>query len=437
MKDGEPTVRDGAEFRRVFARIGLQSFGGPAAQIALMHRVLVEETGWLSEQRFLKALSFCMLLPGPEAMQLATYAGWRLRGVRGGLTAGLLFVLPGAAVIFALATLYVLYGRVPWVSAAFLGVKAAVLAIVAQAAVRLFGRALKERWHWALALTAFAALFVLDLPFPLVIGAAALVGWLSARGRGATPARPAKVTAGHTARVLALGTMIWFAPLLIVVTIADAPVVAEVARFFSMLAIVTFGGAYAVLSWMAQAAVNDLGWLDAGAMLDALGLAETTPGPLILVTQFVAFLAGAGAPDGQGGLALAFLCGAVALWATFVPCFVWIFAGAPWIETLTSRPGPAGALAGIQAAVVGVIASLSVWFALHVFFDTVSRGNGWLAVWWPRLDTIRPDAILLALGAAIMLFVLRWSMGRVLVASAAAALALSVFALPVISLSAI
>ena len=420
MNDGRA---DETGFLSAFARIGLYSFGGPAAQIALMHRVLVEETRWFSEERFLKALSFCMLLPGPEAMQLATYAGWRLRGVAGGLVAGLLFVVPGALVIFALAALYVRFGAVPLVDAAFLGVKAAVLAIVVQAVLRLVGKALRARWHVGLAVAAFAALFVLDLPFPLVIVAAATVGWWCSRNEA--PGGEAAVvdaSLGRTALTFGVGLMVWLVPLWLVSTVSGAPVIAEVATFFSMLAALTFGGAYAVLAWMAQTVVADFGWLTAGQMLDALGLAETTPGPLILVTQFVAFLGGHGA----GGMGLAFLAGLTALWATFVPCFVWIFAGAPWVETLTARPRLQGALAGVSAAVVGVIASLSVWFALHVFFGEVARaGFGPLAVWWPQTATPDWRAVLLAALAAALLLGRGWGMLPVLALNAAVGLALA------------
>lgn len=356
-----------AQLVRVFGRIGCLSFGGPAAQIALMHRELVDTRHWLSEREFLNALSFCMLLPGPEAMQLATYAGWRLRGAVGGVIAGTLFVLPGAAVIMALALLYSVYGGVPLVQAAFVGVKAAVIAIVLQALIRLSGKALTGPVAWLLAAGAFLSLGVLSLPYPLVIGLAAAVGALALPN----PVRPAAPTGPppdprRTLGTVALWGALWAAPVLLALAHAPDGLLAEVGIFFSKLAVLTFGGAYAVLAWLAQEAVTLRGWLSAGQMVDALGLAETTPGPLILVTQFVAALAG----FGQGGAALAVATAVMGLWVTFVPCFLWIFAAAPWIDRIMAQPGLAAALAGITAAVVGVIAQLALWFTLQVLFPS-------------------------------------------------------------------
>jgi chromate transporter len=359
----------------VWARIGLLSFGGPAAQIALMHRMVVEERGWLTVRQFLDALSFCMLLPGPEAMQLATYAGWRMHGVRGGLVAGGLFVLPGAALIALLAALYVRFGDLAATQALFLGVKAAVLVIVVEALLRVARRALVGPDAVLIALAAFAALFLLALPYPLVVAGAATWGALRlVRGARADdlaiPAAADRPLRG-TIRTAALWLGVWLAPLLLVGALAPA-VFGDVARFFSVLATVTFGGAYAVLAYMTQEAVSTQGWLTTGEMLDALGLAETTPGPLILVTEFVGFLAGhRAAPEGASALLWGLGAALVTLWATFAPCFLWIFAGAPWIDRISARPRLRAALAGVTAAVVGVIANLSLWFGLHVLFGTV------------------------------------------------------------------
>ena len=359
-----------ADLFRVFGRIGLLSFGGPAAQIALMHTELVDRHKWLEEKQFLGALSFCMLLPGPEAMQLATYAGWRLRGVPGGLIAGLLFVIPGALVILALALGYAQFGQVPVVQSLFTGIKAAVIIIVLQALLSLARRALTRPADWMLALLSFTAMFFLSVPFPLIIFAAALWGvWAAVPasvGHCAVPLRQPHV---HTLRTIVIWLVLWAAPILLA-WMSGASFLIEIAMFFSKMAVVTFGGAYAVLAYMTQAVVETHGWLTTAQMIDALGLAETTPGPLILVTQFVGLLAG----FQQGGTGLALLAGGVTLWVTFAPCFLWIFAGAPYVEALLARPRLKGALSGISAAVTGVILNLSIWFTLHVLFDTISLG---------------------------------------------------------------
>ena len=408
---------------RVFGRIGWLSFGGPAAQIALMHRELVDGRRWLSEQDFLRALSFCMLLPGPEAMQLATYAGWKLRGIRGGLLAGLLFVGPGVLVIFALAAAYLAWGGLPLVGAAFLGIKACVVALVVEALVRVAKRALATPAERAVAAGAFVALVVLALPFPLIILAAAGLGAaLFARPAAGAPPAPAPA-AGNPAlpRVLAAGGAAWAAPLLLAWG-AGWDFLLSLGLFFSKLAVVTFGGAYAVLAYMTQEIVQDHGWVTAGQMMDALGLAETTPGPLILVTQFVAILAG----HAQGGAGLALAAAAMVLWVTFVPCFIWIFAFAPYVERITGRPRLAAALRGVTAAVVGVIASLALWFALHLFFGgyrTVAAGPFLLPVPDPSALDWRALAIALAAGWALM--VRHWNVLAVLAASALVGLAAS------------
>ena len=407
----------------VFGRIGCLSFGGPAAQIALMHRVLVEEERWIDEGDFSSALGFCMLLPGPEAMQLATYAGWRLRGIPGGLIAGGLFVLPGALVILALAAAYAAFGSVPAVAALFLGIKAAVLVIVIEALLKLARRALPGPWHRAVALLSFAGLFFFAIPFPLVLLAGAIWGWWMSQGRASTVERVAtSASARDTLAVLGVGGVLWAGPLIAIWAISGRAVLAELALFFSWLAVVTFGGAYAVLSYMAEAAVVDRGWLSPGAMIDGLGLAETTPGPLILVTEFVGFMAGYAA----GGLALAVLAAVVTLWATFVPCFIWIFAGAPWIGGLAGMPRLAGAMDGIKAVVVGVILNISVWFALHVLFAQVSAVElGWARLWVPDPGTLDWRVPVLVALAWMMLVRLRFPLVATLIGCGLGGLALS------------
>jgi chromate transporter len=415
-----------------FAKIGVLSFGGPAGQIALMHRMLVEERGWIGEKRFLHALNFCMLLPGPEAMQLATYIGWRLHGVGGGLAAGLLFVLPGALVVLALSIAYALYGQLKLVETAFLGVKAAVLVIVIEALIRVARRTLHERYDWAIAACAFVAIFFFGVPFPAIIAVAALLGFVLARGDlpqlEAIPDGPS-VTPGETLRTAALWLTIWLVPLLAAgILFGRDHVTTDIALFFSKLALVAFGGAYSLLAFMAQQAVETYGWLSAGEMLDGLGLAETTPGPLILVTEFVGFLAGY-RQGGEPALAFGLLGAAIALWATFVPSFLFIFTGAPYVERLTSNPKLAGALRGVTAAVVGVILNLSLWFALHVVFGRVEdRWHGPLRVWTPDPASLNVDAVLLAVLAGVLLLWLRLGILGTLALTAAAALAWSLLA---------
>ncbi len=422
-----PTFR---EALAVWGKIGLLSFGGPAGQIALMHRILVDERRWIAPAPFLHALNFCMLLPGPEAMQLATYVGWRLHGTAGGLAAGLLFVLPGALVVLALSIAYVLYGQVPLVEAAFLGVKAAVLVIVIEALLRVARRALRGPYDVAIAIAAFAAIFFFAAPFPVIIAAAALLGWLHALAVPAPPApllaSPPPVALSRTVGTAALWLAIWIGPLLVMAALfGRAHVTTDIALFFSKLAIVTFGGAYSVLAYMAQQAVETYGWLSAGEMLDGLGLAETTPGPLILVTEFVAFLAGY-RHGGEPKLAFGLLGAAVTLWATFAPCFLWIFTGAPYVERLSANPRLAGALAGVTAAVVGVILNLSLWFALHVLFGTVTAAwHGPVRLWTPDWASLNVEALALALLAAGLLFGVRLGILSTLAIAAAASLAWS------------
>jgi chromate transporter len=389
---------DISEISRVFARIGLLSFGGPAAQIALMHRELVEARNWLSEKDYLSALSFCMLLPGPEAMQLATYAGWKLHGTRGGLIAGVLFVLPGALVVLALAMLYAYLGQLPLVQALFLGVKATVIVIVLQALLNVARKSLRSGLHWAIATLSFVAIFVFALPFPLIIACAALAGALTPgpRSQSTGSAPPAHRDTGKT---IAVWGTLWLLPLA-TLWLSGADMLTDLALFFSKLAVVTFGGAYAVLAYMTQEAVTDFGWLTTAEMMDGLGLAETTPGPLILVTEFVGFLAG----FREGGIALGLLAACVTLWMTFVPCFLWIFAGAPYLDWVSRQPRLAGALSAISAAVVGVILNLSLWFAAHVFFGSVAQiSAGPVTTIWPDPASLSWAAVALAGIAALLL----------------------------------
>ncbi|WP_112873106.1 chromate efflux transporter [Paracoccus endophyticus] len=367
----------------VWARIAALSFGGPAGQIAVMHRILVEERRWLGDGRFLHALNFCMLLPGPEAMQLATYVGWLMHGVRGALVAGGLFVLPGALSMLALSIVYVLWGGVGIVAGLFFGLKAAVLAIVVQAVVRIGRRALKTPALRAIAAASFLAIAALGVPFPAIVAAAALAGWLGHRARvpgmtggggdhGAAGAHvadaatvlghaPPPATAGAR-RAGAVALVLWLAPVAALWLALPGSVFSHIALFFSQLAVVTFGGAYAVLAYVAQEAVTRFGWLAPGEMLDGLGLAETTPGPLIMVVQFVGFLA---AFREGGGMAAGIAGAALTTWVTFAPCFAWIFLGAPYIERLRHNAALAAALSAVTAAVVGVILNLALWFGWH------------------------------------------------------------------------
>ena len=410
------------EATRVWLKIGLLSFGGPAGQIALMHKEIVEDRKWLSERQFLNALSFCMLLPGPEAMQLATYAGWRLHGTLGGLIAGLLFVIPGAVVIMTLAAIYSLFGNVPLVEALFYGIKAAVLVSVVEALLRVAKKALSQRLHWVIAGFAFVGIFFFSIPYPLIVLMAGLFGWFL----GTTREEQHVVDMAHVSVRKTLGTIvswlaIWLLPLFALTWVGAPAILTEVGRFFSTLAIVTFGGAYAVLAYMAQDVVVQFGWLTAGEMVDALGLAETTPGPLILVTQFVGFLAG----FREGGIFLGLAAAMVALWVTFAPCFLWIFAGAPYIEWISSQPRLKGALKAITAAVVGVILNLSIWFALHVLFTTVSRQQlGPVTLWRPDVATIEWLALALFLLSCFLAFRLHWGIIRILLVASALGAAL-------------
>ena len=406
----------------VWLRIGLLSFGGPAAQIALMHREIVDKKQWLSERQYLNALSFCMLLPGPEAMQLATYVGWRLHGTIGGLVAGLLFVLPGAAVVLALAAVYAVYGEVSLVATLFLGVKAAVIIVVVEALIKVSRRALQLPEHWVVAALAFIGIFFLALPFPLIILLAAFFGFMRAGAQPSdTRSDRVNITFSGTLSTTAIWLAVWWLPILAMAVFASDSLLLELGVFFSKLAVVTFGGAYAVLAYLGQDVVGHYGWLTAGEMMDGLGLAETTPGPLILVNEFVGFLA----TYREGGIWHGLLGAVVTLWATFVPCFLWIFVGAPYIEWIGSQTRLRGALTAITAAVVGVILNLTIWFALHVFFaKVVAEKHGPLVLWLPDLNSIDWRVIGLSILCAGLMFKFHWGIARVLVFSSLGGLAL-------------
>ena len=423
---------------RVWARIAALSFGGPAGQIAVMHRILVDEKRWIGEERFLHALNYCMLLPGPEAQQLAAYIGWLLHKTKGGLVAGALFVLPGFLAILALSYIYVLLGHAPLIEGLFFGLKAAVLAVVVQAVVRVGSRALKNNVMRGIAAAAFAAIFFLGAPFPAIILAAALGGYIG--GRAGLPAF--KGGGGHGSgrgnivhdRDTALGEglpyharpnlfwslkisgtllFLWLAPVVLLFVFAGPnDVFTKIAAFFSQMAVVTFGGAYAVLAYVAQEAVGTFGWLRPGEMLDGLGLAETTPGPLIMVTQFVGFLAAFRESTGLNPLVAATLGAILTTWVTFVPCFLWIFAGAPFVERLRGNQALSASLGVITAAVVGVILNLALWFAIHTLFHEVRPINLLGSSFdMPVLASLNLPALVLAVGAAIAVF--RFKVGMI------------------------
>ncbi len=409
-------------------KIGLLSFGGPAAQISLMHRMVVDEKKWLSETQFLNALSFCMLLPGPEAMQLATYAGWRLHGVVGGLIAGLLFVIPGALVVLVLAMIYGLYGNVPFVETIFFGIKATVVIIVIEALLRVSKKALNGWEHGLVATAAFVAIFFLALPYPLIVLLAAIYGFVRMPAPATAETTPAtRPRAGHTLKTVLIWAVIWLLPLVgLTALVGQGDILSDIGWFFSKLAVVTFGGAYAVLAYMGQDVVVAHGWLNAGQMMDGLGLAETTPGPLILVTEFVGYLAAFQSPE-TPDITLGIMGAGIALWATFAPCFLWIFAGAPYIEWINHHPRLKGALSGITAAVVGVILNLSIWFALHVFFrDVTLVEQGVFHFWTPDIATLDLNVVLLAVVSGVLLLRFHWNIPGVLAIAAALALLLKV-----------
>jgi chromate transporter len=423
------------EAAKVWAYVGVNSFGGPAGQIAVMHREVVDDRRWIGERRFLHALNYCMVLPGPEAQQLATYTGWLLNGVRGGVIAGSLFVLPGFVVMMLLSAAYALFGGVTWVSGLFFGVQAAVVAIVVQAMIRLGSRTLRSRFLGLVAVAAFVALFLFAVPFPLVIVVAGVVGWAAGRWadrwlpsgqeqEGAAPSTATllgddeRVPAAAARRALhaaAVCAVLWLVPvLLLVLTLGSENVFAQQAVLFSKAAVVTFGGAYAVLAYISQQAVQTYGWITADDMTTGLGLAETTPGPLIMVVQFVGFLAAYNNPGSLPPLVAGVLGAVVTVWVTFVPCFMFIFAGAPYVDRLRHNRGLHDALSGIGAAVVGVIGNLALWFALSTFFTVSTRDFGPVTVTVPDVGSLDLAALLVAVVAVVLVFRLRWSTLRVL-----------------------
>lgn len=426
-----PTFR---EATRTWAYIGLNSFGGPAGQIAVMHRVLVDDKRWVSEERFLHALNYCMLLPGPEAQQLATYIGWLLNGWRGGLVAGTLFVIPGTAVIMVLSYIYAGFHEITAVQALFFGLKAAVLAIVVEAVLRIGKRALKGRFSVGTAIVAFVAIFFFNLPFPAIILGAALVGlarhrWISREGANpplqadsqstmdARPPSPAR-----SVRVLAIWCVLWFAPIVVLRGLGDSgETYVQIGAFFSRAAVVTFGGAYSVLAYIAQQAVATYGWLQPGEMVDGLAMAETTPGPLIMVVQFVGFMAAFRDPGGLPPLLAGTFGGLLATWVTFAPCFLWIFLGAPYIEYLRGNRSLNAALSSITAAVVGVVLNLAVWFSLHTVFEEVTETSiGPVVLQVPSIDSLNLAALVLAIAAIVATFRFHVGTFRLLAACALA-----------------
>ncbi|MCJ8052980.1 chromate efflux transporter [Shinella curvata] len=432
---------------KVWARVAALSFGGPAGQIAVMHRIVVDEKRWIGEGRFLHALNYCMLLPGPEAQQLAVYIGWLMHRTLGGLVAGLLFILPGFLSILALSYVYVIFGDASVVEGLFFGLKAAVLAIVVQAVFRIGSRALINPAMLAIAAAAFLAIFAFKVPFPLIVLIAAIIGYLGtasgsrlfrtaaghAAGKGAvlqdrdsllgetTPAH-ARPGLGWSLKISAALLCLWLLPVALIWFVAGGnSVFAEIGVFFSKMAVVTFGGAYAALAYVAQEAVQHYGWLKPGEMLDGLGLAETTPGPLIMVLQFVGFLGAYRDPGSLNPMTAATLAAILTTWVTFVPCFLWIFLGAPFIERLRGNAALSGALSAITAAVVGVILNLAVWFAVHTLFGEVTVFTaGPLRLEMPVPSTIILPSALLAVAAAVALFRLRMSVLPVLGLSALA-----------------
>ena len=413
----------------VWLKIGCINFGGPAGQIALMHRVVVDEKKWVDEARFLHALNFCMLLPGPEAQKLATYLGWLLHGVRGGLSAGILFIIPGALVMLGLSLLYALGRGVSVVDGALFGIKAAVLVIVIEALIRIGKRALKTTLLLSLAAAAFVGIFFLALPFPLIVAGAALIGYFVARrspeqlgltGKVESAPPPAENRWRHFAIASVVGLIAWWAPVaLAALLLGPHHVLVNIGMFFSKLAVVSFGGAYALLAYMAQQAVETYGWMTAPEMVDGLGLAETTPGPLILVTQFVGFLAAFRDAAPFSSVTAGVIGAAMTTWVTFVPSMLWIFAGAPFVERLRANRQLSGALAAITAAVVGVILNLSVWFALNVLFGKLTEMHAGPMRWY-AFDPLALDlrASALAAIAAVLAFGLHRSLIEVVIVMA-------------------
>jgi len=453
---GDAPPRDVVPFRhavRAWFAISLQTFGGPAGQIAVMQRHLVDERRWIGQKRFLHALNYCMLLPGPEAQQLAIYVGWLLNGLRGGLVAGTLFVLPGMVALLVLSAVYVGFGDTTVVTAIFAGLGPAVVAIVAQAVWRVGGRALNSRLLVGFALAAFVALAVFGVPFPIVIAIAALAGWALHRwraslvtsggghGRGDDGPEPLisddalhhdRPSARRATTILVVGLLAWFLPVVLVaITTGVGSVYTQQGLFFSGTAVVTFGGAYAVLAYVAQRAVEHYAWLSAGDMVRGLALAETTPGPLIMVVQFVAFLGAYHNPGPLDPWVAGVVASLLTTWVTFVPCFLFILLGAPYVERLRGNHALSAALTGITAAVVGVIANLGVYFAVHTLFrETRTVTSGPLNLQLPELDTVRPVPVVIAVIAAVLIFKAKWSVLRVLGVCAVLGLIAGLLGLP-------
>lgn len=431
MADADPVPR--GEALRAWAAISLQTFGGPAGQIAVMHRELVERRRWVSDARFVRALSFCTMLPGPEAQQMAVYLGWAMNGTLGGIVAGSLFVLPGFVVMMALSAVYAQWGATAAVTALFAGLAPAVVAVVVQAVVRLARRSLHRRWTRLVSVGAFASLALFGVPFPVVVAVAAACGVAAARRTGAgvpstdAVASPrARATLGRSLRILIIGTVLWTAPVIICALIfGRSSVFVQQGLFFSGTAVVTFGGAYAVLAFVAQRAVTGFGWLAPGEMVHGLALAESTPGPLIMVLQFVAFLGAYRDPGTLGPWTAALLGATLTVWVTFVPSFVFVLLGAPRIEALRPDGTAAAALRGVSAAVVGVIANLALYSALHTLFDRTRRlSTGPLHLDLPVPSSVRPVPCLVAALAAGLLLGRGWGMLRVLALCAAVGAAL-------------
>jgi chromate transporter len=402
-----PVPVDFWEAFRTWLKVGCLGFGGPAGQIALMHRIIVDEKKWVEEQRYLHALNFCMLLPGPEAQKLATYVGWLLHGVRGGLAAGILFVLPGAFVMLAVSLLYVLGRGVPVIDGALFGIKAAVLVIVVEALIRIGKRSLKSRLLIGVAAAAFVGIFFLDLPFPLIVLLAAIAGFFIAKPQTTAPSEKIPGRWRQAAAAALVGLALWWAPVgLAAMLLGTSHVFVDIGIFFSKLAVVSFGGAYALMAYMAQQAVENYGWMTAPEMVDGLGLAETLPGPLIKVTQFVGFLGAYRAPEPFTPVASAVLGSALTTWVTFVPPMLLIFAGAPFVEQLRSNQRLSGALTAVTAAVVGVILNLTLWFVLHVLFAEITEMRAGPLRWY-AFDPLTIDLKVSALAvvAAALAFV--------------------------------
>jgi chromate transporter len=431
-----------------WATVAANSFGGPAGQIAVMHDEIVERRGWIGERRFLHALNYCMLLPGPEAQQLATYLGWLLRGPWGGLFAGALFILPGFVSIMLLSILFAAYGDLTWVSGLFFGISAAVMAIVISAVVRIGRRVIKNWAMLGVAVTSFVAIFVFELPFPLIVAVAIALGLVGGRLRpelfnliqghdeseatneasalvGDTEVALARPSWGRSLRVLTTGLVLWFGPIaVLLLATGNGSVFVDVAWFFSTAAVLTFGGAYSVLAYISQEAVNTFGWLEPGEMISGLGMAETTPGPLIQVVQFVGFMGPYRDPGSLSPLQAGMSGAVIATWVTFIPSFLWIFLGAPFIEHLRGRPSLTAALSTVTAAVVGVVLNLAIWFALFTLFGVVEVHRRFGAVLYqPELSSLDVPALLIAIGAGIALFVFKVRALRVVAVAAVVGIA--------------